>query len=74
MPLYTAQSTHKLFAAFSQASMIHIKEKWFFHFGRTPIRKPRMSRKPWPLTLKAITFFSLDSLHFNASSMAQQTE
>jgi len=33
--------------------------------------KPGMSRKPCPLTLKAITFSSPVSLHFNASSMAQ---
>jgi len=33
--------------------------------------KPGMSRKPCPLTLKAITFSSPLSLHFKASSMAQ---
>ena len=34
---------------------------------------PGISKKPCPLILKAITFFSPDSLHFNASSIAQQT-
>jgi hypothetical protein len=52
--------------------MIHIKERPSFYFNPITVRKPGMSGKPWPLTLKAITFFSPDSLHFSASSMAQR--